>query len=423
MKFKQYSEMKNSGVDWIDQIPKNWNIKRLKFVTKFDLSTVDRHEYDDEIQVSICHYPQVYNNEIISSNTELSQGTCSEKELEKFRLKKDDVLITKDSETRAEIGVPAYIEDNFQNTVCGYHLAQLSSDKNQILGDFLFRYLQSDFANAYFETESTGITRYGLDKNSINNLRILLPSISEQKLILEFLREKLSIIIKQMSNHQKLIELLEEKKQSIVHQAVTKGLDHTIKMKNSGVDWIGEIPDTWDIVRLRFLADIKTGQKNLVDNEQHGAYPFFVRSQNVEQISTYSCDEEAVLTAGDGVGVGKVFHYVDGKFDFHQRVYKMSNFRKISGKYFYYYFKENFRKEVFKGTAKSTVDSLRRHMLQDFLIVFGSKIEQEQIVSYLENQIINIDSLISKIKLQLIKYDEYKKSLVSNSVTGKIIVR
>jgi len=80
---------------------------------------------------------------------------------------------------------------------------------------------------------------------------------------------------------------------------------------------------------MRFLPEIKTGDKDTENREDSGKYPFYVRSQTVEHISTYSFDGEAILTAGDGVGVGKVFHYVNGKFDYHQRVYKISNFDKI----------------------------------------------------------------------------------------------
>ena len=165
---KKYLMMNDSGIKWVGKIPDNWLMKRLKFTTKFDLSTVDRHEYEDEIKVSICHYPEVYNNEKITLKTELSRGTCNQKELEKFRLKKDDVLITKDSETPEDIGVPVYVANNFDKTVSGYHIAQLTTDKNQILGSFLFRFIQSSFVNAYFETEANGITRFGLCKDSIS---------------------------------------------------------------------------------------------------------------------------------------------------------------------------------------------------------------------------------------------------------------
>ena len=188
-------------------------------------------------------------------------------------------------------------------------------------------------------------------------------------------------------------------------------------MKDSGIEWIGEIPEEWFISRLRFLVDITTGEKDTIDNEEDGKFPFFVRSQNIEKISTYSCDEEAVLTAGDGVGVGKVFHYIDGKFDFHQRVYKMSNFKKIDGKYFFYFFKENFQKEVFKGTAKSTVDSLRRHMLQDFPVVFGSKTEQKQIADFLDKKTKIIDNEISKNQKLITLLQELKQSTINHVVT------
>ena len=92
MKYKTYPKMKDSGIDWIGNIPEEWKIRRLKFTTKFDLSTVDRHENDKEIKVSICHYPQVYNNEKITDSTQLSSGTCNQKEIEKFRLKKSCLI-------------------------------------------------------------------------------------------------------------------------------------------------------------------------------------------------------------------------------------------------------------------------------------------------------------------------------------------
>ena len=104
--------------------------------------------------------------------------------------------------------------------------------------------------------------------------------------------------------------------------------------KDSGIDWLGKIPSHWEIKRLRFLCSVKTGEKDTIDKIDSGEYPFFVRSQTIERIDTYSFDEEAVLTAGDGVGVGKVFHYIDGKFDYHQRVYKFSHFKEVLGKFF-----------------------------------------------------------------------------------------
>lgn len=213
--------MKDSGIDWIGKIPKHWNVKCLKYVSKFELSTVDRHEYTEEIQVSICHYPQVYNNDTISENIELSNGTCTKKEFDAFRLKKDDVLITKDSETPSEIGVPAYVNYDFKNVVCGYHLAHLTTKKNMLLGNFLFRYLQSNFVNAYFETEANGVTRFGLGKYSINNLKIPLPPNIEQKQIANYLDEKTTKTDLLISKVTSQIQKLKEFRESLISSAVS----------------------------------------------------------------------------------------------------------------------------------------------------------------------------------------------------------
>ena len=121
-------------MDW--RYSRNLDVKRLKFITKFKLSTVDRHENNDGLKVSICHYPQAYNNEKIVKDTELSIGSCNKKELKKFQLKKDDVLITKDSETPDDIGVPVYIAEDLKNAVSGYHLAHLVTNKKKILEFF-----------------------------------------------------------------------------------------------------------------------------------------------------------------------------------------------------------------------------------------------------------------------------------------------
>ena len=142
------------------------------------------------------------------------------------------------------------------------------------------------------------------------------------------------------------------------------------EMKDSGVKWIGEIPNDWKQRRLRFLCNIQTGNMDTQNNNPDGIYPFYVRSPIVEHSDSYTFDNEAVLMAGDGVGAGKVFHYVNGKYGCHQRVYSMSDFWEIEGKYLYYYLLENFYKKIDENNAKSTVDSVRLPMIKDFIVVF-----------------------------------------------------
>ena len=178
---------------------------------------------------------------------------------------------------------------------------------------------------------------------------------------------------------------------------------------------IGIIPKSWDCIAAKHLMKIETGSRNTEHKTDAGKYPFFVRSQKVERIDTYHYDCEAVLTAGDGVGTGKVFHHYIGKFDAHQRVYVMSNFNGITGRYFYNYFSENFGNEVSKYTAKSSVDSVRRDMIAEMLIPLPSLPEQESIAEAL----LDVDSMISSLEKLIVKKKAVKQGAMQELLTGK----
>ena len=204
---------------------------------------------------------------------------------------------------------------------------------------------------------------------------------------------------------------------------MTRGLHSTTTLKQSGVPWIGEIPRDWNVRRLRTLVDISTGGRDTVNSVDDGQYPFFVRSQTVERINTWSFDGEAVLTAGDGVGVGRVFHYINGKFDYHQRVYKFSGFTEIGGRLFHHYFSAMLRFQTSQGTAKSTVDSLRLPMLQNFPVVVPPPHIQAQLVQQLDQIVSSTEEAIEIANRQISLMNEYRTRLITAVVTGEIDVR
>ena len=149
------------------------------------------------------------------------------------------------------------------------------------------------------------------------------------------------------------------------------------------------------------ICHISTGKSNTQDKKDDGIYPFYVRSPHIERSNKYLYDEEAVLTVGDGVGTGKVFHYVNGKYDLHQRVYRMFNFKDINAKYFYYLFSQKFYKRVMSMTAKSSVDSVRLEMISQMEIEYPSINEQETIANYftsLDSQISASTSRLAALK-------------------------
>ena len=212
-------EMKDSGVEWIGEIPRGWGVKRLKNVSDIKPSNVDKHIFPDEIQVRLCNYTDVYYNDFISESTELKPGSCNEMEFEKFRLKKGDVIITKDSESPDDIGIPCLVKDDFDDVVCGYHLTLIRPQNMD--GRFIFRFIQSDRTRRYFEINSNGITRYGLGKSSIENLFLPFPSLSEQEQIVSYLDEQTQLIDKNIQTEERKIELLKEFRQSLISEVVT----------------------------------------------------------------------------------------------------------------------------------------------------------------------------------------------------------
>ena len=147
-----------------------------------------------------------------------------------------------------------------------------------------------------------------------------------------------------------------------------------------------EFEEDWDKSKIENMCSISTGKSNTQDKVSNGKYPFYVRSPIIESSNRYLYDEEAVLTVGDGVGTGKVFHYVNGKYDLHQRVYRMYGFDEdIIAKYFYYIFSRDFNNRVMSMTAKTSVDSVRYEMISKMEIHYPSVDEQIVICKVMDN--------------------------------------
>ena len=425
---KPYPAMKHSGVEWLGEVPAHWQVRRLRNVAGILFSNVDKHSKDDESPVRLCNYLDVYYNDRIRSDMDFMKATATADEIEQYRLVVGDVLITKDSESWDDIGVPAFVENTDHDVICGYHLALLRSIRDEIAGEYLYHALTCQGVADQLYVRANGVTRFGLSQTAIKSASLPVPSFPEQIAITRFLDHVNSRIDRYIRAKEKLIALLEEQKQAIIHQAVTGRIDvHTGRpypaYKPSGVKWLGDVPEHWSIRRLCTLASIATGSMDTINRKNDGQYPFFVRSQTVEKIDTWSFDGEAVLTAGDGVGVGRVFHYANGKFDYHQRVYKFSDFHKISGRFFFEYFREMLRFQVMQGTAKATVDSLRLPMLRNFPFALPPPPEQVAVVDFVDKASSEIDSSVARSRCQITLLREYRTRLIADVVTGKLDVR
>lgn len=180
---------------------------------------------------------------------------------------------------------------------------------------------------------------------------------------------------------------------------------------------IGEIPVDWSIEYIKDIAHIKTGSRNTQDRIENGFYPFFVRSQTIERINSYSFEGEAVLTAGDGVGVGKVIHYVNEKFDCHQRVYRISNFSEsVNGYFFYLYFSNNFYSRIMQMTAKSSVDSVRMDMIANMQIPLPPTLKEQTLIA---TALSDADALITNLETLIAKKRNIKQGAMQELLQAK----
>lgn len=260
--------------------------------------------------------------------------------------------------------------------------------------------------------------RHSFTEEQLGIIPVPCPNIIEQKTIASFLDTKCAEIDALVEDIKAEITTLEEYKKSLITETVTKGLNPDVELKDSGVETIGRVPSHWRHTRLKYLCQIQTGNEDTQNANPEGEYPFYVRSPIIERCKRYTFEGEGILVAGDGAGAGRVFHHVFGKYAVHQRVYRLSEFS-FPPRFIYYWLSCLFPKEMDKGSAQSTVPSMRLPMLQNFVLYLPLHQEAEYISRYIDTKCSEIDTIISVQKKQLTTLNEYKKSLIYEYVTGK----
>ena len=410
--------MKESGIDWIGQIPEEWEISKIKFTTKLNgrigWQGLTSAEYKEE-------------GPYLITGTDFQDGTINFKtavhidekrwlEAPQIQVENGDLLITKDG-TVGKVAIISGLDDKASLNSGVLRIQTI----DEIDRKFLYYVLLSDEFWMWFNyTNSGASTILHLYQNVFDEFTFTFPKKNEQKRIADFLDKKTAQLDKVKALLEEQIQKLKDYSASLIYETVTKGLDKNVPMKDSGIDWIGQVPEGWGVSRLKYLVEISTGTSNTQDRSvESEGYPFFVRSQNVEKLPTYTHDTEAILTAGDGVGVGKVFHYYKGKFTAHQRVYILSNFKNIESKFLFYYVSINLKNEVSLGGAKSTVDSIRMPMLSNFMVSIPSSTEQHNISNYLDCEIKRIQAMIEIKQNQIENIDKQRQTLIYDYVTGK----
>ena len=442
---KSYPAYKNCDSKKIGKIPEHWSSKKLKYVSNTLPSNIDKKSKEGESIIFLCNYMDVYRNEFITDDITFMKATASDIQIEKFLLKNGDVLVTKDSEDPKDIAVPALVTKNYENVVCGYHLTRIRP-KNEILGRYLFRLLQAKPFNSYFEVNAKGVTRFGLGTEAFLNFEILVPTIQEQITIANFLDHKTAQIDLSIEKGQQLIELLQEQRAAIINEAVTKGINPDVPMKDSGIEWIGEVPAHWEFTKLRYIGTFQNGisagaeffgsgfpflsygdvYKNRVipkvlsglvqskkdDQERFSIKKgdvFFTRtSETIEEIGFAST---CLKTVENATFAGFLIRF---------RPYPKILFEGYSK----YFFRSHLQRLFFVGGMNLvTRASLKQDLLKEHPIFIIPIEEQILIAKHLDHATSQIDQEIQSTQKEIELLKEYRQSLIAEAVTGKVDVR
>jgi len=423
--------MQESGIEWVGEIPQEWKIKRTKNILILKSSNVDKKTYKEQQKVILCNYVDVYYNDTINSSIAFMKSTASMLEINKFHLQVGDVVLTKDSEDPCDIAVSAYVSEEIDNLVCGYHLAIMQPKQNSLNGKFLFWAMQSTGIKEQFYRLANGITRYGLKKRDIDSVLLPLPKILEQQKIAKYLNHHCAKLDKVIALKQQQIKTLDALRQSTIYQAVTKGLDDSVPLVNSGVEWLGDIPEGWKRTKAKHVSDVFIPQRNKpLINDDTGCY--WVTMENMKNPIILKTDKfissDAQQKAGSKVlpklsviascvgtfGIASV-NIVDVIIN-----QQLQAYRPVTINPYYLRYLITISKKYFEQVCtQTTISYVNGDKFECLPVLLPPAKEQQTIATYLDQETQRLNTLKENLNQQINTLQAYKKSLIYEMVTGK----
>lgn len=430
---KKYDAYKETGIEWIGEIPNHWEVKKVKynfsFRTGFTPPSGKEEYYKDgnHIWVNISDMQ----NKIVSD----SANKITDKAIDDFK----PLIVPKHSllySFKLSVGKVA-----FNAIDCYTNEAIFSIDPNDStnLNFFYFSLPEQIIKNANENIYGAKI----LNQELIKNANLIIPCPAEQTTIANYLDRKTAEIDSLIANKKRLLELYEEEKTAIINQAVTKGINPDAPMKDSGIDWLGEIPQHWEVKRLKYVGKVQTGktpkiQYSDVDFFENGEIQWFTPSDfdnnneliesNRKLIQEAIENDEAVLfpeysiyLVSIGATLGKVSFFRD-RASANQQINVVSFFDKVYNPLFGYYFLIGNKEMITLNADYTTLPILNQSKTKDLIMATPPIDEQDRIVDFIEKECIRIDKKKSKTEKLIQLLTEYRTALISEVVTGKIKV-
>jgi type I restriction enzyme, S subunit len=445
MKHKPYPKYKDSGVEWLGEVPEEWEAWKIgHLTTKIGSGKTPNggaEVYQSE-GVLFIRSQNVY-DEGLRLGDVVYIDALIDAEMAWARVQARDILL---NITGASLGRTCIVPQDTPPANVNQHVCIIRMG-NKDYADYVSWYLKSKMAKGLYEISQTGSAREGLNFEQISDFPILLPPLSEQQTIAAFLDHKTAKIDALIDKKQELVERLREKRTALISRAVTKGLNSKAKMKPSGVEWLGEVPEGWEVKRLKhFSKTVSKGTtpstegleilsegsikfikaENIVNNEVANDPEFFIdeKTNNALSRSILKANDILIVIAGATIGKVAILCKEHIPANTNQAVCFLRLMEPESAKFLWYCLQSGF---VVSFIALNAVQSAQPNLSMGMLKVLSVPLpplsEQQAIAVFLDRETGKLDVLLTQAEEAIKKLKEYRSALISAAVTGKIDVR
>jgi type I restriction enzyme, S subunit len=444
---KKYETYKDSGLEWLGCVPKHWEVVPIKYVLDQSNEGIKIGPFGSSLTGKVSpDYPvRVYGQwNVVGQDFNAGKNFVTEEtyeELSSYQISPNDILIS----MMGTVGKCAIIPETAERGIMDSHIVKVRLDNNKILPEFFYYIYDKDCSKVVIEQiqrNKRGSIMDGLNSSLIKNFIITLPPLTEQRTIAAYLDHKVGQIDALISEKEKMVDDLKAFRSSVITEAVTKGLDKNVEMKDSGLEWLGNVPGNWEVLPLKHLVSepLQYGANESAD-DCIISDPRYIRITDITENgdlrdSTYKTLPRSkaigymlkkgdVLFARSGATVGKTYVFKED-YDacFAGYLIKASCNKKLIPMFLYYFTSsnsyENWKNSIFN---QATIQNIGADKYSILPIPLPSRSEQQKIVNYLNDKIDKIGNAISEQEHQLSDLKSYKASLITEAVTGKIDLR
>ena len=452
------------------ELPSGWKLEKLKFFANIRNSNVDKTISEDEEPVRLCNYTDVYYNDRITPDLAFMAGSATKAEIERFHLKRHQVIITKDSEGWDDIGIPALVAEDMPEVLCGYHLSVLEPGPD-LDGGFLAWLCRAEPLNDQFKLTANGVTRFALGQYAMKNAFIALPPLETQRRITRFLDEKTARIEGLIEKKQELLDRLGEMRQALITRAVTNGLDPAAHARSDRVGhrWARKgdqraakracggteipertreayqgLPSSWKLEKLKFFANIRNSNvdKTISEDEEPvrlcnytDVYyndritpdlAFMAGSATKAEIERFHLKRHQVIITKDSEGWDDIGIPALVAEDMPEVLcgYHLSVLEPgpdLDGGFLAWLCRAEPLNDQFKLTANGvTRFGIGQYAMKNAFMVVPPLNTQRRIARFLDEKTARIDRLGDKIRDSITRLEEYRTALVTAAVTGQL---